>query len=52
MRCFLDLSLNAPNFSVAREVVKKYKNYPLESWRKLFTEVNKTIDTEDDSFDE
>ena len=29
MKCFLDLSLNAPNFSDAREIIKKYKNYPL-----------------------
>jgi hypothetical protein len=47
MKCFLDLSLNAPNFTIAREITKKYAKYPLESWRKLFEEVSKTIDSQD-----
>lgn len=51
MRCFLDLSLNAPNFSVARETVKKYEHYPVESWKKLFTDVKNTIEAEDNDFD-
>lgn len=51
MRCFLDLSLNAPNFAVARETVKKYENYPVESWKKLFADVKNTIEAEDNDFD-
>ena len=49
MRCFLALSLHAPNFDYARQLVKKYeKDYPIEAWRKLFQEVSKTINAEDD----
>jgi hypothetical protein len=36
MRCFLDMSLNTHNFASAREIVKKYEGYPVESWAKLF----------------
>lgn len=47
MKCFLDLSLNAPTFNIARETMKKYVEYPVESWRKLFTDVKNTIEAED-----
>lgn len=50
MKCFLDLSLNAPNFNIAREIVKKYDGYPVESWRKLFTDVKNTIEAEDNDY--
>jgi hypothetical protein len=50
MRCFLDLSLNAPNFNIARETVKRYDGYPVESWRKLFADVKNTIEAEDNDF--
>ncbi len=50
MRCFLDLSLNAPNFNIAREIIKKYVGYPIESWRKLFADVKNTIEAEDNDF--
>lgn len=29
MSCFLDLSLNAPNFTVARQITQKYSHYPI-----------------------
>jgi hypothetical protein len=50
MKCFLDLSLNAPNFNIAREIVKKYDKYPVESWRKLFGDVKNTIEAEDSDY--
>jgi len=37
MTCFLDMSLGSPNFTKARGIVSKYTDYPIESWRKLFT---------------
>jgi len=43
MRCFLDMSLNAPNFEVAREIMNNYKDYPIESWKKLFDEVKNSL---------
>ena len=49
MQSFLILSLHAPNFDLARKIVKKYIDYPIEAWRKLFQEVSKTIDAEEDS---
>jgi hypothetical protein len=48
MKCFLDMSLNSPNFTDARDIAKKYQNYPLESWRKLFSEVSKTLEAGDE----
>ena len=51
MVCFLDLSLNAPNFTVARQITKKYENYPLESWKKLFDEARRTIDSEEEDIE-
>lgn len=48
MKCFLDMSLNSPNFTDARQIAKKYQNYPLESWRKLFSEVTKILETGDE----
>lgn len=50
MRCFLDMSLNTHNFSVAREIIAKYKGYPVENWTKLFNEVRKTLEAEDEEF--
>lgn len=29
IRCYIDMSLNYPNFSSARKIVNKYTNYPL-----------------------
>lgn len=29
IRCYIDMSLNYPNFSDARKIVNKYTNYPL-----------------------
>ena len=48
MKCFLALSLDAPNFDPARQIVKQYKDYPIEAWRKLFQEVSSTIDADDE----
>lgn len=48
MKCFLDMSLNSPNFTDAREIAKKYEKYPLESWRKLFSQVSKTLEAGDE----
>lgn len=28
----------------------KYKDYPIESWRKLFDEVRRTLEVEDEEF--
>lgn len=50
MRCFLDMSLNTHNFSEARKIILKYKDYPVESWAKLFNEVRKTLEAEDEEF--
>ena len=50
MRCFLDISLNTHNFADAREILKKYEGYPVESWAKLFNEVRKTLEAEDEVF--
>ena len=47
MKCFLDMSLNTHNFSVAREIIAKYKDYPVENWAKMFSEVRKTLEAED-----
>lgn len=47
MHCFLDMSLDTHNFAKAREIVNKYENYPVESWKKLFDEVRKTLKAED-----
>lgn len=44
MQCFLDMSLNTQNFSKARKILLKYKDYPVESWAKLFGEVKATLD--------
>lgn len=41
------MSLNTHNFSQAREIILKYKDYPIEAWRKLFDEVRKTLEAED-----
>lgn len=46
------MSLNTHNFTEAREIVKKYENYPIESWKKLFAEVNKTLATGDEDLAE
>lgn len=43
MRCFLDMSLNTHNFAEARSILAKYKDYPIESWSKLFNEVRNTL---------
>lgn len=29
IRCFLDMSLNCPNFTDSRNLIKKYSNYPV-----------------------
>jgi hypothetical protein len=42
------MSLNSPNFTDARDIAKKYQDYPLESWRKLFAAVAKTLETGDE----
>ncbi len=52
MRCFLDISLNPPNFEVARQIVHKYKDYPIQSWKKLFDEVRKSLQAQDEDFAE
>lgn len=46
------MSLNTHNFADAREIVKKYENYPIESWKKLFAEVSKTLATEEEDLSE
>ena len=51
MRCFLDMSLNTHNFANAREIVKKYEGYPVESWAKLFDQVRRTLVVEDEDFE-
>jgi hypothetical protein len=52
MRCYLDMSLNTLNFTDARTISKKYVNYPVESWAKLFRAVSKTLELDDAVFEE
>lgn len=52
MVCFLDMSLGSPNFTKARSIVSKYIDYPIESWKKLFTEVNNILNADDDELEE
>ena len=41
------MSLNTLNFTDARTIAKKYQNYPVESWSKLFKAVSKTLELDD-----
>lgn len=52
MRCYLDMSLNTLNFTVSRTIAKKYQNYDVESWAKLFKAVAKTLELDDEVFEE
>ena len=52
MRCYLDMSLNTLNFTVARTIAKKYQSYDVESWAKLFRAVAKTLELDDEVFEE
>lgn len=42
------MSLNCPNFTLSRNLLKKYADYPLSSWRKLFEDVRATLEAEED----
>lgn len=48
MRCFLELSLRTAGFEESRSILDKYRDYPIETWRKLFDAVRETIDTKDE----
>lgn len=47
--CFLDMYTGYPNFAVARNISSSYvdKNYPVETWRKMFKEVNDLLSVHD-----
>jgi hypothetical protein len=46
------MSLNCPNFTLSRTLLKKYADYPLSSWRKLFEDVRATLEAEEDDIEE
>jgi hypothetical protein len=50
MRCFLELSLKTVGFDEARQILDKYIDYPIETWKKLFDAVRETIETEDEDY--
>lgn len=50
MLCFLDMSLDKLNCSTARQILTKYKDYPIQSWAKLFNDVRNTLEAEDEDF--
>jgi hypothetical protein len=52
VRCFLDMSLNCPNFTDSRALVKKYEHYPVASWKRLFDEVRSTLEAGEDDVEE
>jgi len=37
IRCFLDMGLNGEKCEVARKIAPKYLEYPIASWKKLFS---------------
>lgn len=49
MSCYLDMYLGYPNFATARALAEKYKNYPIITWRKMFTEVFNLLQAHDES---
>jgi hypothetical protein len=38
------------NFSEARAISKKYKDYPVGSWAQLFREVAKKLEVDDEEY--
>ena len=39
MQAYLNMYEGYPNFKVAREIVEKYVEYPVISWRNLFNNI-------------
>lgn len=39
IKAYLDFYKGYPNFKVAREIIEKYIDYPITSWRNLFYEM-------------
>lgn len=48
MRCFLELSLRTAGFEETRSILGKYRDYPVETWRRLFDAVRETIEAKDE----
>eukprot|EP00825_Cyclidium_porcatum_P044612 TRINITY_DN6596_c0_g1_i2.p1 TRINITY_DN6596_c0_g1~~TRINITY_DN6596_c0_g1_i2.p1 ORF type:complete len:832 (-),score=173.17 TRINITY_DN6596_c0_g1_i2:223-2718(-) len=43
MNCYLDIQNGYPHFKLAREVVERYLNYPVISWRNLFLQLKNQL---------
>lgn len=36
---YLDISTGYPNFNIAKNICRNYKNFPLKNWREMFEEI-------------
>lgn len=49
LQCYLDMITGYPNFVMARELSAKYKDYPVLTWKKLFSEVYELLNKHDEA---
>lgn len=47
IECFIDMYKGYPSFSKARKISQNYVDYPVKSWKKLFTEIAETLKSYD-----
>ena len=44
IECFIGMYKEYPTFDTARAITKKYANYPVAGWRKLFSDIQDTLE--------
>lgn len=44
LRCFLDLYVGQPECILAKDIARKYQNYPVPTWASMFKEVSKLFE--------
>ena len=44
IECFIGMYKEYPTFNTAKSIVKRYANYPVAGWRKLFRDIHDTLE--------